>query len=129
MPRELTYHAGLRQIVSAPVEEIRDLRKSTIAQLAVTALEPGQHFILKASTASEVALEFAMPSSDTLTLLPSGGKLALDVLQSNSTPSVKVGFNKQRETLPLLPDEEKLTVSIFIDGSACEVSFQKYEIF
>ncbi|CAE7947125.1 CWINV4 [Symbiodinium sp. KB8] len=128
MPRELTYHAGLKQILYNPVEEIRDLRTHTISRLGSTALQPGQHVILQAAMASEVSLEFAMPSFDTnfsVTLLPSGGSFFLDVVQSaNSTPSVKVGFNKNRQPLPLLPDEEKLTMSLFIDGAACEVFFQ-----
>lgn len=127
MPRELTYHPGLKQIIYTPVEEMQELRTGTIAELVDMTLDLGQQVILQAALASEVSLEFAMPSSNTsIVVAADGGKFCLDVIRSadGGTPSVKVGWNQASEPLQLLPDDEMLTVRIFLDGSAGEVFFQ-----
>jgi sucrose-6-phosphate hydrolase SacC (GH32 family) len=126
MPRELTYHPGLKQIIYTPVEEMQELRTGMIAHLVDMAIDRGQQVTVQAAMASEVLLEFAMPSLNTsITVAANGGKVCLDVVQSaDGTPSVKVGWNEANEPLQLLPDDKTLTVSIFLDGSAGEVFFQ-----
>lgn len=67
LPREVTWHPELQQLVFSPVEEQDTLRGRTIGRLAKTTLSPGKHASLglpkRAGNTSEVVVSFDRPAA------------------------------------------------------------------
>ena len=66
IPRELTYHAGLKQIVYSPVAEMAMLRNGSIDHLGTVPLPAKCHVSIKVSSASdtETAIAAAEPGQE-----------------------------------------------------------------
>merc|ERR1712039_132455 len=125
----MTYHAGIKQIVYAPVEEMLTLRKGKVAELTNKALEPGTPMNLKVTEASDVEFEFALPSTSTTISVNVNDKLSAFIqyepATTNGVYSVQVGFGDwNKATLLLLPEDKTLTLRLFLDGPAGEAYFQ-----
>ena len=98
IPRTMTYHPGIKQIVYSPAEEISALRSSgpPLAKLSATAVKAGGAAIsMKASGAADIVLTFATPSkATTISVGIGGGAFYLNfVPPSASGPTMSaVGF-------------------------------------
>ena len=61
IPRTMTYHPGIKQIVYSPAEEISMLRDRQISTLTAASLKPLTALPIRASAASDIELFFAVP--------------------------------------------------------------------
>lgn len=127
IPREMTYHPGLKQIVHAPAAEMMELRTGTIADLGSASLKPGKPLKLAAANAANLEVVFAMPKQNTtLSIAIGGGSVVLNYVPptGDGKYAAQVGFGKFTDTLPLLPEDKQLSLSIFLDGTVGEAYWQ-----
>jgi hypothetical protein len=133
VPRELTYHPGLKRIVWNPTEEIASLRSSDpIAKLPATPLKADAPVTLKAAAYSDIELYFQVPTkpASLQVQLGTSGSCFLDFVPGDQT--AQCGFNTTghkgkggQDEVPLLGDETYLSVRILIDGSIGECYWQE----
>ena len=137
VPREMTYHPGIKQIVYSPVEEMLSLRAAKLGSLQSTPLKPGNSISIKVSGACEVVLYFTMPAKETSFAVAVGaGSFFININPPSGTgPTFSpVGFNTskiaQRENgetaagyadrVPLLAEDQSIAMRIYLDGSVAE---------
>ena len=133
IPRDMTYHPGLKRIVFAPVEEMDELHTKQLAILGSTPLGAGVPAVtLAASSASDLTFEFPVPAAETQFQVTLGGSKAVFVHFTPRPASaavdrpwmVQCGIGKtEHDSLPMLSDDTHLTLRIFIDGSVTEAYF------
>eukprot|EP00937_MAST-01D_sp_MAST-1D-sp2_P004367 g4367.t1 len=139
IPRDMSYHPGLKRIVYAPVEEMGALHGATIDSLPAPAplsADGKAGASLTVSGACDVLLTFAVPTAaTTLSVSLAGGQSffvdfapapahvldSVDAATGAGAPwTVKVGFGGTTDDLPLLPDDKDITLRIFLDGTVAE---------
>jgi len=132
IPRDMTYHPGLKRIVFAPVEEMDELHTKQLATLGSTPLGAGVPAVtLAASSASDLTFEFQVPTAETQFQVNLGHTHAVFVHFTPRPASavvdepwmVQCGIGKTLDSLPMLSDDTHLTLRIFIDGSVTEAYF------
>jgi sucrose-6-phosphate hydrolase SacC (GH32 family) len=134
VPRELTYHPGLKRIVWNPTAEVAALRSATpIAKLPATPIPAGGTPVsLKAAKASDIELYFEVPKqAATLAVqIGSSGSCFIDFVPG-ANQMAKCGFNATKghkggeDAVPLLGDETYLSMRVLIDGSVGECYWQE----
>ena len=76
IPRELTYHPGLKQIVYTPAAEMLQLRRAEIEKLGAVELQPNAApTTLKAAGAADLELNFTLSENTTLSVAIGGGEV------------------------------------------------------
>ena len=137
VPRVMTYHPGIQQIVYPPVEEMLQLRTGQIDEFRNRELETPVS--LKVSGASDVQVTFSVPTKATTLSVAIGNGLFF----TNFTPpsvttatsskvytwEVSVGFGllpriRYFDSLPLLGDDKEITMRIFLDNTVAECYWQ-----
>ena len=113
VPRELTYHPGLKRVVWNPAEEVAALRTAApIATLPMTPLKAATAVSLKASAASDVELYLQLPKAAATIEVQIGtsGACYMDFIPGAG--SLPVGYNATgkgkgpRDSVPMLGDEK-----------------------
>ena len=142
VPRDMTYHPGIKRIVYAPVAEMRKLRTGLIDSASGRGIGPGQPLILKASTTCDIELAFAMPTKDSsiVVTLTESSTATINFTAPTGYPSrlgaggairdpwmVSVGWAQSgaayHDKLPMLPDDPSLTLRLFLDRHVAEAFF------
>eukprot|EP00931_Biecheleriopsis_adriatica_P038940 TRINITY_DN22273_c0_g1_i1.p1 TRINITY_DN22273_c0_g1~~TRINITY_DN22273_c0_g1_i1.p1 ORF type:complete len:580 (-),score=94.96 TRINITY_DN22273_c0_g1_i1:93-1832(-) len=133
MPREITWHPELQQLVYSPVDEQDMLREKEIGGFV------GQLHANKAESLglptfvgkqSEVLVSFSRPKADAMlgvTVMQSHDSIAgtmFTVDYKAGTKQVKVGGGGVFDTLQLLDSDESIDMHIFVDNTFAEVYFQ-----
>ena len=119
-------------VVYAPVAEMDALHGAIIdARTNPSPLGPAATVDLKASSACDIQLRFALPAAAT-TITVAGFSIAFapapnsvaasaDATTGAGSPwSVKVSFGGTSDELPLLPDDKELILRVFLDGTVAE---------
>jgi sucrose-6-phosphate hydrolase SacC (GH32 family) len=143
LPREVTWHPQLQQLVFSPVKEQASLRRDVIGVLGRTALPLGQPVAIgrgPVGNQSEVAVSFARPAASgpsgfNLTVPASfparrgaspsmqGIVLTLDYSDSSDGAVVVVGCRRANfsTSVKLLPADTTIDIRVFTDGIIVEV--------
>lgn len=132
LPREITWHPELQQLVHAPVEEQDTLRGKQIGQFSGPVTEHGASLALPnfVGNQSEVMVTFTRPKVDTV--------LGVEVMQSldgktgtiftvdykHNETVAKVGGGGVFDTLKLLDSDTTIDIRIYVDNLFAEVYFQ-----
>lgn len=147
IPRDMTYHPGLKRLNYAPIAEMVKLRSKTALDHVVNAAvgTDNKTQAIQITSASEVLLTFAMPTSATtikvgteghesfIVFTPPSADIAASINPTTGTGDpwgVSVGVCssasqcKPMDTLMLLPDDKTLTLRMFYDGHVVETYFQ-----
>jgi beta-fructofuranosidase len=137
LPRVVTYHSVLKQLIWSPLPELEQLRSEALATHKAQPLAANVPLLLGswadgAANTSETLVEFALPPSGTLSLTVSAGSEAaeffVDVQREGRNATVgrkKAGRHApQTGVLPLLPEERSVLVRLFIDNGALEAYLQ-----
>lgn len=133
MPREITWHPELQQLVHSPVEEQDSLRVKEIGRFAGQ-LDANESKSLRlpkyVGNQSEVMVSFSRPQADATIGVrvmhsrdgTSGTLFAVDYRAD--AKEVKVGGGGVFDTLQLLDSDETIDVHIYVDNTFAEVYFQ-----
>lgn len=124
IPRDMTYHPGLKRVVYSPVKEMDALHTTTLDHTTQRALE-GESVALKVSSACDIDLTFDVPTTATKITVDAGaGPFFIDFAPppagGDDPWMVEVGFGGRTDALPLLRDDKELSLRIFLDGSVAE---------
>jgi len=131
LPREVTWHPALQQLVYSPVEEQDSLRGAIIGSLNREVLTANLSTPLglpyQAGNQSEVRVSFQRPTSaarlsvnvmaDTATSA-TGTEFFIDYKPSAST--VQVGSGGSHDTLRLLPEDKTIDLTLYVDNTFTE---------
>ena len=134
LPREVTWHPELQQLLFSPVEELEQLRGSVIGKLSSTKLTPNKATSLqlpsKAGNQSEVHVSFKRPTSSArlsvhvMVDAESGVKGTEFFVQSSfdgPAAEVLVGSGKTaNQSLKLLPTDETIEMVLYVDNTFTE---------
>ncbi len=143
VPRDMTYHPGLKRIIYSPVAEMRQLRGDAIDEVKSKTITPTTPpVVVKASKTCDIELSFAVPTTASTIVVTFGKSTAvtIDYVPPPSTHSlfhdengivvpagppwsVEVHLAQFTDMLPMLPDDKEMTVEIFLDQHVAEVYF------
>ena len=144
LPREVTWHPALQQLVFSPVEEQADLRGAMLANQQTVALEANQtvplHLPSQAGNQSEIRVSFARPQAAV--------RLSVNVMVdmqrsaqgteffieyeppplattaagdgSAAAATVRVGGGGTTDTLRLLPGDTTIDLALYVDNTFTE---------
>lgn len=135
LPREVTWHPQLQQLVYSPVEEQDSLRGAAIGSLQNKALTANSSMPLglpkQAGNQSEIRVSFERPSAAV--------RLSVNVMVDSATsklgseffieysPSdgdgvskVQVGSGGTTDTLSLLPEDKTIDLTLYVDNTFTE---------
>ena len=123
IPREMTYHPGIKRIVYSPVTEMLALRTGSIDKAGATALKKGSSVPLKVSGACDIEVDFSVPTAATQLSVMIGGDaffIAFTPESREASPAsdswkVDVGFGHFKDSLPLLSDDKQITMRFVPD--------------
>jgi hypothetical protein len=136
IPRSMTYHPGIRQIVYAPCDEITALRTGQLSALAQTTLTAGESASMEVSGACDIEVFFQVPTTTTtLSIAVGGGSFFITVQPpSGAGPTMAaVGFKTVgaggpeggfADTVPLLADDTHIAMRVFLDNVVAECYWQ-----
>ena len=135
LPREVTWHPVLQQLVFSPVEEQDSLRGATIASLPSMPLAPNVSTPLglppTAGKQSEIRISFARPAGAV--------RLSVHVMADRSRnvtgteffveyvpgkPTVSVGSGGATDVLQLLPADKTIELTLYVDNTFTEAFWQ-----
>jgi len=133
MPREITWHPELQQLVYSPVEEQDTLRTKEIGHF-VGHLDSNKSASLglpkNVGNQSEVTVSFSRPTADAIlgvTVMASkdgtSGTLFTVDYKANANVA-QVGGGGVHDTLHLLDSDKSIDMRIFVDNTFAEVYFQ-----
>jgi len=133
MPREITWHPELQQLVYSPVEEQDTLRTKEIGHF-VGQLDANKSASLglpkNVGNQSEVTVSFSRPTADAIlgvTVMASkdgtSGTLFTVDYKANANVA-QVGGGGVHDTLQLLDSDKSIDMRIFVDNTFAEVYFQ-----
>lgn len=135
IPRHMTYHPGIKQIVYGPVAEMVQLRTKTLDSVSGKTLGNAQGVTIKAASAADIVITVAIPkAAATISVAIGGGSVVFEytpatdeALASASPWLCGVGFKAAQggkmvssDQVPLLADDTELTMRVFLDGSVAE---------
>ena len=135
LPREVTWHPELQQLVYSPVEEQEALRGSVIGSLQGLLLTANASTPLdlpaQAGNQSEVQVSFVRPDGAMRLSVhvmvdaqraPAGVEFFIDYKppETNGLAKVTVGSGSTTDTLSLLPSDSTLELTLFIDNTFTE---------
>jgi len=136
LPRDITWHPELQQLVYAPVDEQKSLREKQIGGFTgnlAAGLEKGLGLPQGAGQQSEIMVSFDRPSQNA-TL---GVKVMVDTFHATDKDatlftveyiqganSAKVGGGGVFDTLKLLDSDETIDMRLYVDNTFTEVYFQ-----
>jgi len=143
IPREVTYHAGLQQLVYSPVREMEKLRGALLGQIGPANLAAGTSLPLLGSRSVDVRAFFKRPqTATTLSIALTEEVLAyVNYVPGTGRYSVVVGFAGSRVTgdgypppnttkfvdvLQLLPTDTHIDIRMFYDGSVSGSTIEGY---
>jgi len=132
LPREVTWHPALQQLVFSPVEEQDSLRGAVAGAIKDKALPVSQPTTLKAGNQSEVRVSFKRPAAAV--------RLSVNVMadaersvkgseffieyeppaDSTQASQVKVGSGGTTDMLSLLPEDDTLALTLYVDNTFAE---------
>ena len=132
VPRDMTYHPGIKQIVYAPVAEMDALHTKqldTVAKATFSATGPS----VTASSAADISLSFEIPKATTTISVAIGGGSVFfsftpapaSAVSTMSPWKCAVGFMVGgkatfADVVPVLADDETLELRVFLDDSVAE---------
>jgi len=134
LPREVTWHPELQQLVYSPVEEQDSLRGSIIGSLKSKTLTANVSTPLglpkQAGNQSEIRVSFQRPSTamrlsvNVMVDAPSnkGTEFFVEYVpsESNSVTKVQVGGGGTSDTLSLLPSDNTIDMALYVDNTMTE---------
>ena len=131
LPREVTWHPELQQLVYSPVEEQDSLRGSVIGSLKGEVLDANVSTSLQlpkqAGNQSEIRVSFERPTAAVRLSVHvmadaqrsiEGTEFFVEYVPSAST--VQVGSGGTTDTLSLLPGDETINVTLYVDNTFTE---------
>jgi hypothetical protein len=145
IPREITYHPGIQQVVYTPVAEMAQMRDGFVDKLAPVQILQSGHAALRAARAGDVEVYFGVPAEKTTlsaTIGADGSSVFIDFVpltsRSRSSATLAIvdrymvdvglrdatGKTLYSDTLPLLSDDDHLSLRIFLDGTIAEAYWQ-----
>lgn len=132
VPRHMTYHPGIKQIVYTPVEEMMALHTSTLDAKNNTPVDENP-VMIKSGDAADIELTFKTPvQNTTISVQLGGGAVYFDYVvappeaSASMTPwKCNVGFAGFGDTVPLLSDDDTISIRIFLDNNVGEVYFME----
>lgn len=133
LPREMTWHAELQQLVFSPLPEQTQLRGDVLGQLKMQELPSKQSVSLglpaHTGNQSELLVTFARPSHPVTLRVQVGDpktQVEFTVAYEPGKASVEVGCPSLRlqDTLRLSPSDQTITVRVFVDNVMAEVYWQ-----
>ena len=147
IPRDMTYHPGLKRIVFAPVVEMLQLRTDQLDAEGNRTIGGGAPLELKVSSKCEIAISFELPATaaNIEISLPHGNAIVVNYTTPSSSQSPSLSgaagtnwtaggawmFNVSYKTttslftdeLPMLAGDSHLSIRLFIDSHIAEVYF------
>ena len=146
LPREVRYDPLLQQLLFFPLEEMKALRDTVIAQSEMKVVTGRWQLtaLTKQVAQSEIKVSFAIPTAATkfgvsvmTGAFPNGSKFGIDLfvefkpLNRGNTWSVQAGYDsssmtpglRSSETLTLKSSDKTIDLSIWIDNVVAEVFF------
>ena len=133
LPREVTWHPALQQLVYSPVEEQASLRGSVIGSLKNKALAANVSTPLQAGNQSEVQVSFTRPSAAVRLSVnvmantqssAKGTEFFIDYEpsseDSDGMAKAKVGSGGITDTLSLLPTDTTIDLTLYVDNTFTE---------
>jgi sucrose-6-phosphate hydrolase SacC (GH32 family) len=129
MPRDITWHPELQQLVYTQVEEQDSLR---VKQIGSFSGKPGASSPLGlpkfVGNQSEIMVSFSRPNADTtlgVKVMASGTAGTLFTVEyKHGADSAKVGGGGVFDTLKLLDSDKTIDVRLYVDNTFAEVYFQ-----
>lgn len=102
IPRTMTYHPGIKQIVYSPAEEMNALHLGTLDRKQSTVIEQNAPLVIKAAAAADIELFFDMPKFNTeISIAVGGGSFFISVAPPVPGPDPTmsaVGFSSPPRT-------------------------------
>jgi len=138
LPREVTWHPQLQQLVYSPVEEQDALRGAIIGSLQNKALTANATLPLglprQAGNQSEIMVSFERPSSavrlsvNVMVDEPSSNKgseffIEFVPSESNGVVKVQVGSGGTVDTLTILPEDKTIDLTLYVDNTFTEAFY------
>jgi len=131
MPREVTWHPELQQLVFSPVEEQESLRTGKIGAFSGS-LEANKSTSLglakEVGKQSEVMVSFSRPKVNTTlvvsVMVMGDARTDFAIHYVPGESSVKVGSGTFLDNLKLLDSDDTLEIRLFVDQTFAEVYFQ-----
>jgi sucrose-6-phosphate hydrolase SacC (GH32 family) len=135
LPREVTWHPELQQLVYSPVDEQKSLRGKVIGSLQKKPLTANQSAALampkQAGNQSEVQVSFERPQSAVRLSVNvmvdaqtnnKGSEFFIEYTppQNNGPVQVQVGTPGTYSTLNLLPSDKTIDLTLFVDNTFTE---------
>jgi len=131
LPREVTWHPELQQLVYSPVEEQDSLRGAVLGKLQKKVLlneAVSMNLPEKAGRQSEIELSFERPSVavrlsvHVMVGAQNGSEFFIDYKPNNNTEilKVQVGSGGTTDTLSLLPSDKTIDLKLYVDNTFTE---------
>ena len=132
LPRQVTWHPELQQLIFSPIEEQAELRGDVIGSLKDESLSADAPTPLNlpasAGNQSEIQISFKRPETavritvsvmvDAIKAAAGGGQFFVDYVPS--VPNVTVGSPGVVEQLKLLPTDKTLNLTLYVDNTFTE---------